>query len=74
MKNLMMTNSFSNFKLEILNYNPFYKQHFQSNFRLNFRYLEIIHFLHPRYHPKIIGDILKNVQKLIAFLLMTVYD
>ena len=25
--------------------------------------LKIIRFLHPRYHPKIIGDILKNVQK-----------
>ena len=29
---------------------------------LNFCNLKIIRFLHPRYHPKIIGDILKNVQ------------
>ena len=55
-----------------------YKQHFISNarlklakiqqklsntLRLNFCYLKIICFLHPRYHPKVIGDILKNVQK-----------
>ena len=31
--------------------------------RLNFRYLKIIHFLHPRYYPKIVGHILKNKQK-----------
>ena len=30
---------------------------------LNFCKLKIIRFLHPRYHPKKIGDILKNVQK-----------
>ena len=30
---------------------------------LNFCYLKIIHILHPRYHPKIIGHILKNKQK-----------
>ena len=34
-----------------------------NSLRLSFRYLEIIQFLHPRYHPKIIGEILKNVQK-----------
>ena len=28
--------------------------------RLNFCYLKIIHILHPRYHPKIIGHILKK--------------
>ena len=28
-----------------------------------FAYLKIISFFHPRYHPKVIGDILKNVQK-----------
>ena len=31
--------------------------------RLNYCYLKIIHILHPRYHPKIIGHILKNEQK-----------
>ena len=40
---------------------------FISNARLkltkHFYYLKIICFLHPRYHPKIIGDILKNTQK-----------
>ena len=29
----------------------------------DFRYLEIIYFFNPRYHQKIIGDILKTVQK-----------
>ena len=56
-----------------------YKQHFynqsqaeigkkiqkmQSNIlRLNFCYLKIIHILHHRYHPKIIGHTLKNKRK-----------
>ena len=31
--------------------------------RLNFRYLKIVHILHPRYHPKIIGYIVRNDQK-----------
>ena len=31
--------------------------------RLNFCYLEIVHILYPRYHPKIIGRILKKKQK-----------
>ena len=31
--------------------------------RLTFCYLKIIHILHPRYHPKIIGHILTNKQK-----------
>ena len=31
--------------------------------RLNFCYLKIIRFLHPRYHPKIIGNIIKNAPK-----------
>ena len=34
-----------------------------NTLRLNFYYLKIIHILHPRYHPKIIGHILKNKQK-----------
>ena len=40
----------------------------------NFHYLKIIHILHPRYHPEIIGDIFKNVQKTSAPILMTLYD
>ena len=31
--------------------------------RLNFHYLQIIHILHPCYHPKIIGHILKNSKR-----------
>ena len=31
--------------------------------RVNFSYLKIIHILHPLYHPKILGLILKNKQK-----------
>ena len=31
--------------------------------KLNFCYLKIIDILHPYYHPKIIGDSLKNKQK-----------
>ena len=34
-----------------------------NTLRIKIRYLKLIHFLHPRYHPKIIGDILKNVKK-----------
>ena len=52
----------------------FYKQHqaeigkkieqtVSDTLRLNFCYLKIICFLPPRYHPKIKGHILKNVQK-----------
>ena len=40
------------------------KQKLCNTVRLNFYYLKIIRFLHlPRYHPKIIRDIPKNVQK-----------
>ena len=39
------------------------KQKLSKTLSLNFYYLKIIHFLHPRYHPKIIGDILKNLKK-----------
>ena len=31
--------------------------------RLKFCYLKITHNLHPQYHPKLIGHILKNTQK-----------
>ena len=31
--------------------------------RLDFWYLKIIHILHRRYHPRIIGHILRNKQK-----------
>ena len=39
------------------------KQKLSNTLRLNFCYLKIMHFVHPRYHSKIIGDIIKNVQK-----------
>ena len=34
-----------------------------NTLRLNFCYLEIIDILHSRYHPNIIGHILKNKEK-----------
>ena len=34
-----------------------------NTLRLNFWYLEIIHILHIRYHPKIMGQILKRQAK-----------
>ena len=36
-----------------------------------FHYLKIIRLFHPRYHPKIIRDIPKNVQKTSDSFLMT---
>ena len=39
------------------------KQMLSNTLRLNFCYSKIICILHPRYHPKIIGDIPKNKQK-----------
>ena len=39
------------------------KQMLSNTQRLNFCYLKIIQIYHPRYHPKIIGHILKNKQK-----------
>ena len=36
------------------------KQKLGNTLRLNFRYLEIIRFLHPRYHQKIMRDILEK--------------
>ena len=57
----------------------FYKQHFYKQrqakiekkvkymlsnaLRLNFCFLKIIHILHPHYHPKIIGHIIKSKPK-----------
>ena len=50
------------------------KQKLNNTLRLNFDFLKIIRFIHPRYHPKIIGEILKNVQKTSASALMKLYD
>ena len=41
---------------------------------MNFRYLKITRFFHLRYHSKIIGDILRTVQKPRASVLMGLYD
>ena len=62
-----------------LNYTIFCKQHFykqrhaeiskkfkqklSNTLRLNFWHLKVISFLHARYHPKIVGDTFKNLQK-----------
>ena len=50
------------------------KQKLSNNLSLNFLYLKIIRFLHPRYQPKIIEDILKNAQKTTGSALMMLYD
>ena len=39
------------------------KRNPRNIWRLNFCYLKYIRYLHLLYHPKIIGDVLKNVQK-----------
>ena len=39
------------------------KEKLSNTLRLNFWFLKIIPFLHPRYHPKITRDILKMYQK-----------
>ena len=41
----------------------FIKQMLSNALRLNFWYLKIIHIFHRRYHPRIIGHILRNKQK-----------
>ena len=58
----------SNGKLKLAKKN---KQKLSNILTLNFYYLKIIRFLHRRYLPKIIGDILENVQKTSAFVLVT---
>ena len=39
------------------------KQKLSNALRLNFCFLKIICFIHPSYHPKIAGDILKKFIK-----------
>ena len=50
------------------------KQMLSNTLRLNFRYLGIIYILHPRYHPKVIEDILKKVQKASTPVWIRLYD
>ena len=63
-------------EIVVISHTFFYKEHFckqrqseigkrlkqmlSRTLRLNISYLRTIHILHPRYHPKIIGHILKN--------------
>ena len=49
------------------------KQKLNDALRLNLHDLKIIGFLHRRYHLKII-DVLKNVPKTSAPVLVTLYD
>ena len=49
-------------------------QQLSSTLRLNFHILKITRFLHPRYFQQILGDILKNVEKTSASVLMRLYD
>ena len=50
------------------------KQNLSNTPRLTFLYLKIIGVFYPRYHPKVIGDFLKNVQKTNATGLMSLCD
>ena len=43
-----------------------------NTLRLNCCYFKIIHILHPRFHPKIIGQILKDKQKSKRLIIMKV--
>ena len=49
-------------EIKILNWQRI-KQRLSSTQIPNFYYLEIIRFLHPRYHPRIMGDILKMCER-----------
>ena len=87
---LLISSNIFDVSLTLSAIHAFYKQHFykqrqaeigkkikhklSNTLRLNFRYLKIIRFLHPRYHPKIIGDNLKIVQKTSASVTTTLYD
>ena len=67
-------------------YTLFYKQHFyeqrqaemdkkikqklSNTLRLNCCDLKTIRFLHPRYHPKIVGDVQTRTNKCANFVLM----
>ena len=57
---LFISNTFlSNVKLKLAKYQPKAKQHPEAELLLSENYS----FFHQRYRPKIVGDILKNVQK-----------
>ena len=50
------------------------KQTLSNTLRLNFCYLKTFHILHPHYHPKIIGHILKISKRTIVPAFMRLYD
>ena len=57
----------SNARLKLTKNQARAKQHREAE-------LIIICFLHSSYHPKIIGDILKNMQNKSASVLISLYD
>ena len=50
------------------------RQKLSNTLRLNVHNLKTINFHHPRHHAKIIGNVLKNVQKTSVIILMTLYN
>ena len=58
----------SNVTLKMAKNQPNVRQHSEAKLLL----FENYSLLHPRYHPKI-GDILKNIQKTNAFVLMRLF-
>ena len=47
------------------------KQNLSNTPRLNFCYLKVIHILHPRYRPELIGHILKNnIHEIIGLIIV----
>ena len=49
-------------------------QMLSNTMRLNFCNLKIIHILHPRYHPKLIGRTLKVTKRTNLSVFMRLYD
>ena len=50
------------------------KQKLSNTLKLNSGSLAIICFFHPHYYPKLLGDILKSVQKTSTTVLIRLYD
>ena len=50
------------------------KEKLNNILSLNFYFLTIIHFFHLCYHPKLIWDVLRNVQKTNVSVLMKLCD
>ena len=58
----------SNTSLKLVKNQANAKQHIEAKLLL----FEIIHILHPRYHPKVIMHILKNRQKIKCVCIRTI--